>query len=159
MMKATMLCAAAMALLPVAAPAQTANPPAAAAMTAEQAIREVNKRWLELVRTGNAEEIAKLYTESGALMAPNAPIAIGRPAIAEGWRSMMAIPGFALTFEADEIAVSSSGDMAYDRGTYRFQAAPPGGAIDDVGKYVVVWRNVNGEWQVAADIFNSDKAP
>ena len=154
-----MLSVAATALVPVAAPAQTTNPPAVAPMTAEEAIREINKRWLELIRTGNAEGVARLYTENGALMPPNAPVALGRSAIEQGWRAMMEMPGFALTFEPEEIVVSSSGDMAYDRGTYRFRATPPGGAIDDVGKYLVVWRNVGGEWQVAADIFNSDNVP
>lgn len=156
---ALLLCGAAAALSPVPAAAQTAAPAAVAEMTAEQTIREINKRWLELIRTGNAEGVAELYVENGALMPPNAPIAVGRSAIAEGWRSMMAMPGFGLTFEPEEIVVSAAGDMAYDRGTYRFTAAPASGPISDVGKYLVVWRNVGGQWQVAADIFNSDKAP
>ena len=156
---ALLFCAAAAGLAPLGASAEPVSPPPAADVTAEQRIRDVNTRWLELIRTGNAEGVAELYVENGALMPPNAPIAVGRSAIAEGWRSMMATPGFGLTFEPTEIVVSAAGDMAYDRGTYRFTATPPSGAISDIGKYLVVWQKVGGEWKVAADIFNSDKAP
>ncbi len=69
---------------------------------------------------------------------------------------MMQTPGFDLTFVPEQIIVSSSGDMALDRGTYRLAVAPNGTAQTDTGKYVVVWRKVGGEWKAAADIFNSD---
>ena len=89
-------------------------------------------------------------------MPPNGPIGKGRAAIQQTWASMMGTPGFDLTFTPEQIIVSSSGDMALDRGTYRLNVAPGGKAQTDTGKYVVVWRKVGGEWKAAADIFNSD---
>ena len=134
---------------------------AAAAVDAgadEQAIRGQVDRWLELVKAKDAAGIAALYAEDGAVMPPNAPIGKGRPAIQQTWASMMQTPGFDLTFVPEQIIVSSSGDMALDRGTYKFAAAPNGKAITDTGKYVVVWRKIGNEWKAAADIFNSDLA-
>lgn len=122
----------------------------------EQAIRGHVDRWLELVKAKDAAGIAELYAEDGAVMPPNAPIGKGRTAIQRTWASMMQTPGFDLTFVPEQILVSSSGDMALDRGTYRLAVAPDGTAQTDTGKYVVVWRKVGGEWKVAADIFNSD---
>jgi ketosteroid isomerase-like protein len=72
---------------------------------------------------------------------------------------MMQTPGFDLTFTPEVILVSSSGDMALDRGTYRLLVAPQGKQLTDTGKYVVVWRKVGGDWKAAADIFNSDLPP
>ena len=69
---------------------------------------------------------------------------------------MMQTPGFDLTFAPDQIIVSTSGDMALDRGTYRLAIAPKGTRETDTGKYVVVWRKIGSEWKAAADIFNSD---
>jgi ketosteroid isomerase-like protein len=69
---------------------------------------------------------------------------------------MLATPGFELTFAPEQIVVSSSGDMALDRGTYRLSVAPDGTKQVDTGKYVVVWRKVDGQWKAAADIINSD---
>jgi uncharacterized protein (TIGR02246 family) len=116
----------------------------------EQTIRDLGERWGGFVRDKDAAAIAQLYTEDGALMPPNMPIAKGRSAIQQGWTSMLQSPGFDLTFAPEQIQVSTSGDMALDRGTYRLG--------EETGKYVVVWRKIGGEWKVAADIFNSDRA-
>jgi uncharacterized protein (TIGR02246 family) len=122
----------------------------------EQAIRGQVDRWLQLVKAKDAAAIAALYAEDGAVMPPNAPAGKGRGAIEQAWASMMKTPGFDLTFAPEQIVVSSSGDMALDRGTYRLKVAPRGTAQTDTGKYVVVWRKVRSEWKAAADIFNSD---
>ena len=147
------LLGAALLLLPACERADRSEAPQAAAQAdaaaEEQAIRATIDRWLQLVRNKDAAGIAQLYTEDGALLPPNAAKVEGREAIQQAWGSMMAAPAFELTFAPDTIVVSSSGDMAMDRGTYR--------AGEDVGKYVVVWRKVGGEWKAAADIFNSDR--
>jgi uncharacterized protein (TIGR02246 family) len=122
----------------------------------EQAIRAQVDRWLQLVKAKDAAGIAELYAEDGAVMPPNAPIGKGRAAVQQTWASMMQTPGFDLTFVPEQIILSSSGDMALDRGTYRLEMAPNGTAVTDTGKYVVVWRKVGSEWKAAADIFNSD---
>ena len=122
----------------------------------EQAIRAQVDRWLKLVKAKDAKGIAQLYTDDGAVMPPNGPIGKGGAAIEQTWASMMQTPGFDLTFAPEQIIVSSSGDMALDRGTYRLAFTPNGAAQTDTGKYVVVWRKIGGEWKAAADIFNSD---
>lgn len=122
----------------------------------EQTIRSTNERWLQLIRAKDAAAIAQLYTDDGAVMPPNERAAVGRESIEQWWNSSMQMLGFDLTFETDQLVVSQAGDMALDRGTYRLAATPPGGPINDSGKFVVVWRKVDGEWKVAADIFNSD---
>ena len=122
----------------------------------ERAIRGHVDRWLQLVEARDAAGIAELYAEDGAVMPPNAPIGRGRTAIQQTWASMMRTPGFSLRFVPEQIVVSSSGDMALDRGTYSLTIAPNGTTQSDTGKYVVVWRKIGREWRVAADIFNSD---
>jgi uncharacterized protein (TIGR02246 family) len=122
----------------------------------EQAIRGEVDRWLQLVKAKDATGIAQLYADDGAVMPPNAPIGKGRAAIQQTWASMMRTPGFDLTFAPEQIVVSSSGDMALDRGTYSLTIARDGIKQTDAGKYVVVWRKIGREWRAAADIFNSD---
>ncbi len=134
-------------------------PEAVAAATAEAdeaAIRQQVAKWLDLVKAKDAAAIAQLYAEDGAVMPPNGPIGKGHGAIETTWAGMMAAPGFALEFTPDTIVVSASGDMALDRGTYRLAMEAGGKPVRDTGKYVVVWRKVDGEWKAAADIFNSD---
>ena len=122
----------------------------------ELAIRAQVDRWLQLVKAKDAAGIAGLYAEDGAVMPPNAPIGKGRAAIEQKWSSMMQLPGFGLTIVPDQIVVSSSGDMALDRGTYSLMTTSGGTPQTDTGKYVVVWRKIGNDWKAAADIFNSD---
>lgn len=136
------------------AEANTASPADTAAD--EQAIRGHVDRWLQLVKAKDAAGIAQFYAEDGAVMPPNMPKATGRAAIQKVWGDMMAAPGFDLTFSPEQIVISSGGDMALDRGTYRLTVSPGGTPQTDTGKYVVVWRKIGGEWKAAADIFNSD---
>lgn len=123
----------------------------------EQAIRAQVDHWLQLVKAKDASGIAEIYAEDGAVMPPNAPIGNGRAAIQQTWASMMRTPGFDLTFSPEQIVISSSGDMALDRGTYTLTVAPAGTTQTDTGKYVVVWRKIGGDWKAAADIFNSNQ--
>lgn len=151
--------AAATALLPSCSPAErtpAGDEAQADTAAAESAIGAVNQRWLELIRNKDSAGIAQLYAEDGAVMPANEKAAVGRQAIGEWWSRSMQTPGFDLTFSTDQLVLSKSGDMALDRGTYRLAATPPQGAINDTGKYVVVWRKIGGEWKVAADIFNTD---
>jgi uncharacterized protein (TIGR02246 family) len=122
----------------------------------EKAVRAQIERWLQLVKAKDAGAIAALYADDGMVMPPNAPSGKGAAAIEQIWAGMMATPGFDLIFVPDQIVISSSGDMALDRGTYRLSMAPGGKPMTDTGKYVVVWRKMNGTWKAAADIFNSD---
>lgn len=128
----------------------------ATAAADEDAIRGQVARWLQLIKSKDAAAIAQIYTEDGAFMPPNATIGKGRSAIEQNWKAMMDTPGFELMFAPEQIIVSSSGDMALDRGTYRLTVAPDGTEQVDTGKYVVVWRKIDGNWKAAADIINSD---
>ena len=122
----------------------------------DQAIRAKVDLWHELMKAKDAAGIADLYTVDGAVMPPNAPIGIGHDPIEQTWAALVNTPGFELKIVPDQIVVSSSGDMALDRGTYQLTIAPSGETVSDTGKYVVVWQKIDGEWKAAADIFNSD---
>jgi uncharacterized protein (TIGR02246 family) len=141
---------------PANAPAEANETATVDAAADERAIRGHVDQWLQRVKAKDAAAIAQFYAEDGAVMPPNMAIGKGRAAIQKVWADMMATPGFDLTFTPEEIVISSSGDMALDRGTYRLTVSPSGTPQTDTGKYVVVWRKVGGEWKAAADIFNSD---
>ena len=136
--------------------AEVSNASAADTAADKRAIQDEVDHWLKLVKAKDAGGIAQLYAEDGAVMPPNAPISKGHAAIEQTWASMMRTPGFDLTFVPEEITVSSSGDLALDRGTYRLAFDSAGKSQTDIGKYVVVWRKVGNDWKAAADIFNSD---
>ena len=80
----------------------------------------------------------------------------GHEDVGKAWAGLLGLPGISLTFEPTRVEVSESADLAADVGVYALAFDGEGGRVEDEGKYVVVWRKVDGAWKVAADIFNSN---
>jgi uncharacterized protein (TIGR02246 family) len=131
--------------------AQTANTAAE-----EQMIRQLSQQWVAAVATKATAAVVKFYMDDGVLLPQGAPLAEGHDAIAKVWRGYFDLPDFSLTFSPTKINVSSSGDMAYEIGTYALGFRGDKGLVQQSGKYVVVWKKIGNTWRAAADIFNSD---
>lgn len=125
----------------------------------EKRIRELDAAWVAAVAAKDAKATAAFYADDGRIMPQNAPAAEGSDAVGEVWNGLFQLKDFALTFEPTRIAVAEAGDVAYDIGTYSLAFTSDQGPVQDLGKYVVVWKKVGGEWKVAADIFNSNGPP
>jgi uncharacterized protein (TIGR02246 family) len=123
----------------------------------QRAIREAGKAWLAAEIAKDIATIVSFYAEDAIEMASNTPPIQGRDAIRQWYESWLAPAGVAMTFETQEVVVAPSGDLAYERGTYRFTQDSPRGSTEDVGKYLTIWKKVDGKWQVAVDAANSDR--
>jgi uncharacterized protein (TIGR02246 family) len=133
---------------------------AAGAAGAEKQIRKIDKQWVAAVSKKDPKAISEFYATDGSILAPGAPIAQGRDAIAKAWKGFVGLKDFSLTFEPTKISVAKAGDMAYELGTYTLSFSTDKGPVRENGKYVVVWKKVGKTWKVAADIFNNNgKAP
>lgn len=125
--------------------------------TEEQAIRDLDRRWVQAVAAKDLTSTVNMYATDAYFMAPNAPLATGQSEIRGMWDGLFKAPNLRLTFEPTRVQLAQGGDMAYDVGTYRLGFDTPQGRVDDEGKYTVVWKKVEGQWKVASDIFNSSK--
>jgi len=133
------------------------SPAPAADLKADEArIRALIGEWLDAVAAKDADRTAGFYTSDGVLMPQGVPAAIGTAAIATAWGGLYGMKDFSLTFEPSSITVAEAGDMAVDIGTYELSYTGESGKVADRGKYVVVWKKVDGDWKAAADIFNSN---
>ena len=122
-------------------------------------IRALDKQWVAAIVARDTVAVANLYAADGLFVAPGGPAAQGREAVAKAWGGLFGLKNLSLTFAPTRIDVASRGDMAADIGTYQLTFDTDQGHVEDNGKYVLVWRNVNGVWLVAADIFNTDLPP
>jgi ketosteroid isomerase-like protein len=122
-----------------------------------QAIRDRSARWLAAVDRLDADHAAAFYAEEGVFLVPNVPAARGREQVAAAWAQLLGAPGLALGWTPTSVEVARAGDLAYELGTYRLGMDGPAGRVEDHGKYVVVWRRLEGVWLVVVDIFNSDR--
>ena len=124
----------------------------AAADDVRAAVEGGNRAFIAAFLRGDSQAIARLYTEDAEVIAPGAPVARGRAAIAAAWQKAIdsGVKDVALTTEN----VDSAGDLAAETGKVRLVARD---GIATEARYVVVWKRVGGEWKLHRDIWNSEK--
>jgi len=122
---------------------------------ARTAIAEINARWMRYVHEGKPDSIATLYTADGIAMPPDVPAATGADSIAARLRALI-VPGGTLTITSQDVAVS--GSTAVSRGVWTYVGPAQGGspALNLKGKYMEHLRNVNGQWLITQNIWNTD---
>ena len=110
-----------------------------------------NSEWAAALNAGDVEALVAQYAEDARVLPPNAEAATGHDAVRTIFGGMI---DAGLTGELNSIETQSSGDVAYNVGTYTLMA---GDEVVDQGKYVETWRRgADGSWQMTNDIFNSD---
>jgi ketosteroid isomerase-like protein len=120
------------------------------------AVLAADAAWLKVYAAKDLAKSVAFCDEQGSMLAPNAPIATGKHAIAKAIASDFAHDD--LTWHANKAGVARSGDLGYTSGTYEmtFKDAT-GKTVSDKGKYLTVWKKqADGSWKVLYDMFNSD---
>jgi ketosteroid isomerase-like protein len=111
----------------------------------DRVLRDYEAAW----RDGDGPRLAALFTEDGFAVQSGSPIRRGRSAIAGG----ITKPGGTLQLTA--YAYSSSGDVGYIVGGYRYPTTIGAG-----GRFVLALRSgSDGRWLIAADLDNSGPRP
>ena len=143
------------AILIVAALVSTVSPPSLVddADTIRKEIEAANKAFSAAYGRGDAKAVAGMYTEPGQLFPPAAQIVAGRAAIEKYWKS--ALDSGVKGVELKTTEVFSLGETAAETGTYAL-TGKNGDSLDE-GKYVVVWKRVDGQWRLHRDCWNSNK--
>ena len=122
-------------------------------------IEEMNGKFTEAVRQGDAAALATLYTENATLMPPDSDMLKGKEAIEEFWNNVMQMGLKDATLTTVE--VMGSGNLAYEIGKYTLKMQAEGQEpIGVYGKYVVIWQaQDDGSWKLHVDIWNSSMPP
>ena len=120
-----------------------------------QAILKNVKNFSKYVMAGEHEKIGAAYTEDAKIFPNGRPIIEGKKAITEYWK---APKGYTTPYHKvipSEIKII--GDEAHDYGLYEGRSKNPKGEENSwKGKYVIVWKKINGEWKIYLDIWNSN---
>jgi ketosteroid isomerase-like protein len=116
-------------------------------------IDAANQKFGAAYAKGDAAAIAQLYTPHATVFPPGADMVRGREGIQKVWagaiQSGLKINGL------QTISVEQYGSAAREIG--RFTAEAPNAQKQMVkidGKYVVVWKRLNGIWMLDSDIWN-----
>jgi uncharacterized protein (TIGR02246 family) len=112
------------------------------------------------VTARDSVRILESYADDAKMFTPGIPRADGREAIRKVWTQFLAIPDVTLGIQSSEVIPSEKGDLVINMGTYRTtMKGKDGKEVEDLGKYVTVFKRVNGQWKTYVDIYNSDKSP
>ena len=115
------------------------------------AIAGQNEQFMAAVARGDAAGLAALYTEDGQVLPPNAGFVTGRQAVEGFWQAVMAMGVKEAVLEIAE--VEGHGDTAIEISTFKLLGE--GEQVLDKGKYIVIWKQEDGQWKLHRDIFNS----
>lgn len=125
---------------------------AAAKDDARAGIEAANKDFMAAFGRQDAARVANCYTADAQLLPPQAAFVEGTEAIQQFWQS--GIDSGAKEFALTTVEVRGWDDEAYEVGTYTMSGG--GGETLDAGKYIVIWKRVDGQWKLHRDIWNSN---
>ena len=114
--------------------------------------RQITKRVTEAHISKDTSFLNNIFTDDARVLPPNSEIVMGRKAISQlntNWVNYG-------IYEFNELTTSFYGNQDYliDEGTYYLRYGEEN-AIDK-GKYINIWKNVNGEWKLCSNIWNTN---
>lgn len=126
--------------------------------------RAIRARGAEMLALENAREMSKavkFYADSAVLQGPGGPMI-------EGLATIRAIyertppPGMPVRegkVLSKVVKVAASGDLAWEYGTAQTTIKLPAGDVVELGKHLIIWKKVNGEWYITGMSWSNDKPP
>ncbi len=119
------------------------------------AIEDLYAIWMDAIRTRDLDGLLALYSDDAVYMPQGKPRSKGVQAIRMAWEGHFQRQDFRAQY-VPTLHVARSEDLVYDIGSYLVSFTRNSEKIEVRGKYVVVWRNLNGSWKIAVDIDNTD---
>ena len=117
---------------------------------AKSVVENMDAKFSDAVRKGDSATMASEYADDAMVFPPNSEV-VKKEGIESFWGGVlrMGVKDFRLTIDD----VTGNADMLAETG--RYEVLGVGNKSLDKGKYVVTWRNYNGNWKIFRDIWNT----
>ncbi|MDH5201060.1 MAG: DUF4440 domain-containing protein [Candidatus Bathyarchaeota archaeon] len=122
----------------------------------KQKLKDLHIKMLVDHKTDVDEEMSYI-ADDAVLVPPNMPTITGARAIREALNAMVQTEVESLGDRSrgpDTIEVAASGDIAYDIGRYVIVNRGPEGPVKQKGRYITVYKKVDGQWKFAGQAWN-----
>jgi ketosteroid isomerase-like protein len=117
--------------------------------TDAEAVRKTASDLSAAFNQRSIDKVLELYADNSVFMPPNAPLLRGRDPL-KSFYTELSGKWTELKMEPDDVA--GHGPIAYQSGTYTLTSTD----ARDRGKYLIVLRNLGGNWKIEHTAWNSD---
>ena len=122
----------------------------------EAALRAADLAWAAAAGRKDLDATVAFMAADGETLPPNGPAAKDPAAIRKIWADTLA-PGSSVDWKPVRVQVAESGELGFLSGTYTTSSNDASGKpVNDRGKYLEVWKKVDGNWKCLMDMFSSD---
>lgn len=103
----------------------------------------------EAIAKKDVDGVSKFWTSDFTQVAGDGSHTVGKKRIAEEWKYMFAKSSPLFERLPDEIVISESGNIAWEKGTWNYK--------NDVhfGNYSAMWHKIKGQWMTKAEFYVS----
>jgi len=128
-------------------------------VAAESALRE-RSEGLQAAETAlDGNRAIAFWAEDAVVQPAGSPAVTGRVAIGKLYHEFFTTMGLKeLVGTPSRVEMARSGDLAYETGVNRMVFHTANGDMLDMGKYLIVWKKIDGQWYVSTLSFTSDAA-
>jgi ketosteroid isomerase-like protein len=115
-------------------------------------IQEKTKQFTEAHITKDTAFLNNSFTEDAKIFPPNSDIVVGQKAIAQlnyDW-----VNYGIYEFKEETISFYGNEDYLIDEGSYYLRYGAEN--TIDKGKYINIWKNIEGEWKIYSNIWNTN---
>jgi len=130
----------------------------AAGQTPQAMFKAHTDQWIAQYNSGKAkaaDKIVAMYSADAIIMPPDAPAAAGRDGMHDFLvKDMAASKAAGITLRIDKDDAGASGILGWHSGT--FSVLDKDQKAVGTGKFVEVWKKINGKWLIIRDIWNND---
>jgi ketosteroid isomerase-like protein len=119
--------------------------------TVRDAFTSICQQFKKSIEQGDLGNIGNLYAVDAKILPPNMDMLEGRDSIQAFWQraSEMGIK----SYQPEILEVEYSGNLGFFVGKYTLYGNE--NRVINKGKFITVFKNIDGEWKVYRDIFNS----
>lgn len=117
------------------------------------AILKADSAWMRHVQSKNVDSVMSWYTPDAVSYGFGGTPAAGTDQIRANYTEFVKATITDPKILTNTVKFSDDGSMAYDHGTYTMTVAQPGGKpARENGAYLNVWRKVDGQWKLVAEM-------
>ena len=119
--------------------------------TVRDAFTSICQQFKKSFEQGDLGDIGDLYTEDAKILPPNMDMLEGRESIQSFWQGALEMG--IKSYQPEILEVEYSGNWGFFLGKHTLYGDE--NQLISKGKFITVFKNIDGEWRVHRDIFNS----